>query len=288
MSSLLGTQRHAVPVAYQAGFPPIEEVRRVILEVLADGRARPAAEIRQAVAARFGMPASTLNRTHQGSGVSIWTNWHAHGLKTLQNEWDPALGDIIKDKVTRLYRISASGRKVVRETPLPAGALRGEAAVAVATFEMLAGKQDALETARRKKGQGAQLFRLSAEERTALEQYAVNAAIKHFEEKGYVVYNVGSTESYDLRCYTATSELHVEVKGTETDGSNIPLTPNEVLHARSHRPLALYVLSNISIKTRNGKLTCSGGVPHIHDPWRIDKDGELRPVGYLYARRLKP
>jgi hypothetical protein len=269
-STLNGAQRQRVPLAHQLGFPPIQDVRRVIAEVLSDGRGRPATEIRHDAARRFGLSASLFG---------AWTNWHAHGLKTSQNEWgDPELGLIVKDKASGLYRITATGRKLVRETSLPAGALRGEAADAVEAFEILAGKREG-----RKRG-SARPFRLSVEERTALERHAVEAATTYFEEQGYIVDNVGATEPYDLCCFNDRGELHVEVKGTETDGSNIPLTSNEVLHARKHRPVALFVLANIKVSTRNGKVSCRGGEPQVHHPWRIDKEGELRPVGYVYAR----
>src|SRR5205823_1459358 len=97
--------------------------------------------------------------------------------------------------------------------------------------------------------------------------------------------DVGDTESYDLCCSKGRAELHVEVKATVTDGSAIPLTANEVVHARKHRRSALFVLANVRLHTRNGKVRCSGGDPLVHDPWRIDDVGELRPVGHIYGVR---
>jgi hypothetical protein len=56
----------------------------------------------------------------------------------------------------------------------------------------------------------------------------VAAATSHLQWLGYHVEDVGATESYDLDCSKEKDELHVEVKGTTTDGLAVLLTPNEV------------------------------------------------------------
>lgn len=129
------------------------------------------------------------------------------------------------------------------------------------------------------RGQG---WRVSAEERRALERYAVEYAVEDLVGEGWSVEDVGSTESYDLLCVRGGITLHVEVKGTTTAGEQVFLTANEVAHARETR-VALFLVTKIKLRTSNRRIHCSGGEGWIYDPWKIDRDGELRPVGYSYA-----
>jgi hypothetical protein len=101
-----------------------------------------------------------------------------------------------------------------------------------------------------------------------------------------MVTDVGAIESFDLHCQDGKHELHVEVKGTTTDGHDILLTPNEVEHAKRRR-VALLVHSSIALRTVRGKPRCTGGEAIVLDPWRISTDGELRPLGYTYALKLR-
>ena len=78
------------------------------------------------------------------------------------------------------------------------------------------------------KGQG---FPRTPEERRAVEYHAMYVAQQHFADTGYEVTDVSAQRPYDLLCKKADEELHVEVKGTTTDGDIIVLTNNEVKHA---------------------------------------------------------
>lgn len=110
----------AVSAAEKNGFPRMDAVRRVILEILADGRARRSIGIRIAVADGLRLPTRVRSRRHAGSSTPIWTNWHAHALKTLQS-CNPARALIVKK--SGQYRITRRGRNMVREGPLPAEAV---------------------------------------------------------------------------------------------------------------------------------------------------------------------
>src|SRR5437879_6402374 len=78
---------------------------------------------------------------------------------------------------------------------------------------------------KRRSGQG---YILDADPRRAIEQYAMEHAKAFYEEQRWSVVNVSVTHSYDLLCTSATGkELHVEVKGTTSDGTQILLTANE-------------------------------------------------------------
>ena len=254
--------------------PTIDAIKRVILDVLDDGRERDSKELRTIVGTRFRLTKEELERRPATSRTPIFTNWHAWGLVRLQNNEDPELGQIVRTGVVRgnpTYRITRHGRAAARHMPLPPELLEGETAEAVAIVEILAGRRD---------GQG---WRLSASERQAIERHAVTAATAHFEALGYTVKDVGAHESYDLQCTTTASELHVEVKGTTTGGSDVVLTPNEVAHARDNRDVALFIYSSIAINSDGGLPICTGGEGRVIHPWQIDKDGELRPVGYSYT-----
>jgi Protein NO VEIN, C-terminal len=128
------------------------------------------------------------------------------------------------------------------------------------------------------KGQG---FARTPKERRALEDHAMGAATKHFTKKGFAVKNVSASRSYDLLCTHKLAEIHVEVKGTTTDGDSIVLTNNEVKHACNlHNACVLFVLHSIVLS--RGKV--SGGKPLIFNPWQLERR-RLTPVSYTYRLR---
>jgi hypothetical protein len=130
----------------------------------------------------------------------------------------------------------------------------------------------------RSKNQG---FQSDSAIRQAVEKYAMNRAESHFVSLGYSVKVVG--KPYDLCCTKGTSVLYVEVKGTQTGGTDILLTPNEVSFANSHRnEMALFVLYGIAVARTAGNIILSGGLVHIDPSWIIDMS-RLSPLGYSYA-----
>lgn len=127
-------------------------------------------------------------------------------------------------------------------------------------------------------GQG---YSITAKQRQAIEHYAMQKAKAFYEEQGYRVVDVSTTHSYDLLCKSPDGqELHVEVKGTTSDETQILLTPNEVNHARNYPNVALFILSHIQVdptdpnKLQGGELLCL-------DPWNI-QEGMLSPLTYAY------
>ncbi|MGC2515637.1 MAG: DUF3883 domain-containing protein [Terriglobales bacterium] len=88
---------------------------------------------------------------------------------------------------------------------------------------------------------------------------------------------------YDLCCTKKASVLYVEVKGTQTEGTEILLTPIEVEFANKHRgELALFLVYNVDVSRKNGKNVTSGGVTYIEPNWVIDMP-RLSPLGYSYS-----
>jgi hypothetical protein len=149
---------------------------------------------------------------------------------------------------------------------------------AVATPEADAEQEIAAATEKalaRSKGQG---FARTPKERKAIENRAMEVAKRYFGKKGFDVEDVSARRPYDLLCRRGNAELHIEVKGTTTDGATIVLTKNEVRHARSGKNwCALFVLHSIRLK----KQKASGGKKVILDPWRLRQE-YLTPVSYTY------
>jgi hypothetical protein len=135
---------------------------------------------------------------------------------------------------------------------------------------------------------GGQGFLVSHAVRKSIEEYAVAWAIRHYQTQGWTVHDVGSSESYDLRCTRErSSNLHVEVKGTTGLGETVILTRNEVLHARSGQNVDLFVVTEITVEGRDTDHPVAGaGVAHVCHNWK-PADEDLIPVGYDYATGLR-
>jgi hypothetical protein len=130
------------------------------------------------------------------------------------------------------------------------------------------------------RGQG---FLLDSKLRKALEDYAMDSAKRYFEAEGYECEDRSKTCPYDLRCSLGHEVLHVEVKGTQTDGGEIILTPGEVEFARGHKGrMALFVLHSIQVSEGDDGFMLTGGEHHLIQPWDVDL-GKLVPVSFRYA-----
>lgn len=123
-------------------------------------------------------------------------------------------------------------------------------------------------------------FRLSTEERKAIEVRAVDVAGGYLEDLGYKVKDVGATDSYDLHATRRREQLRVEVKGTVGDGSEVILTRNEVtLHRAYHPNTMLAVVSRIELHW--SPLIASGGTLRTIHPWSPEQN-LLVPLAYSY------
>ena len=132
--------------------------------------------------------------------------------------------------------------------------------------------------AARAKNQG---FQMDSAVRQALEEHAMKRAEAHFVSLFDSVKRKG--KPYDLCCTNKSSVLYVEVKGTQTVGTEILLTPNEVEFAKKHRgEMALFLVYNIEVSRKGGKIVTSGGSTHIDLHWVIN-DAGLSPLGYSYS-----
>ncbi len=128
-------------------------------------------------------------------------------------------------------------------------------------------------------GQG---FQVPPKHRRALEQAAMQTATDYFENLNWDVEDVSLRKSYDLRCTKGQEEIHVEVKGTTSEGEQVLLTPNEVRHAREYYPnVVLFIVSKLNITTKDDTIEVHDGNIEILWPWRVE-DTDLTPIGYTY------
>jgi hypothetical protein len=137
----------------------------------------------------------------------------------------------------------------------------------------------------RKTAAAAQGRQLDAASRKALEIYAEDKAVRYFEALKWSVERVGNLKlGYDLRCRRPGQELHVEVKGTQSSGERVILTPGEVRHNldvdKCGHEHALYVVTDIQLSTGDG-VRCTGGKELRLWPWKIDEN-LLMPTEYSY------
>ena len=124
------------------------------------------------------------------------------------------------------------------------------------------------------------LYRVSAEERRAVEVRAVEVAGAYLNERGYKVKDVGATESYDLHATRQREVLKVEVKGTVGDGAEVILTRNEVALHRAEFPNTMLAIV-ARIRLDRNPLSATGGSLRTVQPWRPEDDN-LAPLAYSY------
>jgi MrcB-like, N-terminal domain/Domain of unknown function (DUF3883) len=121
--------------------------------------------------------------------------------------------------------------------------------------------------------------------RVAIEKYAEDAALAILEMDGWTVKRVGPLHlGYDLECTKELASLHVEVKGTQTHGEEVVLTPNEVRHhqgaGQCSSQHALFVLADITV-IQGEQISCQDGKPLMILPWRLE-EAALTPTEYSY------
>ena len=128
-------------------------------------------------------------------------------------------------------------------------------------------------------GQG---IALDPSTRKVVENVAMKAAIKYFNNHGYTVKDVSSRESYDLHSTNGKRKLLVEVKGTQSQLSSITLTPNEVQLAKRSKNIALFVQHSIKVRKHRKIVKASGGMSFIMNPWKINLKS-LKPIAWEYT-----
>ncbi|MFI5704641.1 protein NO VEIN domain-containing protein [Streptomyces xanthochromogenes] len=144
------------------------------------------------------------------------------------------------------------------------------------TIEQLEGRNS---PQRGRRGAGRQM---DPAKRKAVELYAEEKAVTHYEhpDRGWTAHKVG--KPYDLRLEQPGLERRVEVKGTTGAPTSVELTVNEVFHARDTRhTVDLFIVSDIRVTKTNGTYQCSGGDVLLLEDWQPAED-DLRPTRYQY------
>lgn len=119
----------------------------------------------------------------------------------------------------------------------------------------------------RNRSSSGQGFSVDPKIRLALERHAVDTAITHYKASGYDVEERG--KPYDLKCTKGAEVLHVEVKGTQTEGEEILLTPNEVNFAANHPDtMELFVVACCTVIAKMERTTSAAVAFESSNPGR--------------------
>ncbi len=119
--------------------------------------------------------------------------------------------------------------------------------------------------------------------RRIIERHAMKGAEKELGDRGYCnIRNTSATKSYDFTCLKNGQQFFVEVKGTQTTGSSIILTKNEVEHAKANRGRCILVVVH-SVRM-NGERIIGAGVPVVREDWTL-ADRDLTAIQYLWRRQ---
>ncbi|MFJ7421499.1 MrcB family domain-containing protein [Streptomyces uncialis] len=147
--------------------------------------------------------------------------------------------------------------------------------------------QSAANTANRRSARkGGQGFLLTAAERMAIEDRSVALATGYFKAQGWTVKDVGASKPYDLHLTRVDEKLHVEVKGTTSDGSQVIVTRAEVECQRRFAPdNALVIVHSIELDRSVDPVTATGGVLHCTSPWTIEEE-TLTVISYVHRTSL--
>lgn len=139
----------------------------------------------------------------------------------------------------------------------------------------------------RSNSNGGAGFQSNAMVRVAVEQYAMKKAQDALIRKGFEVktthgngQKICGNSPFDMKAYKNGDEYLVEVKGTQSNGSSVIFTYNEVeLYKNPNKKVILCVVH--SIKLDGDKVNHGSGEVVIHDPWILDTS-KLKEISYFY------
>ncbi|HWW13207.1 MAG TPA: DUF3883 domain-containing protein [Candidatus Dormibacteraeota bacterium] len=196
--------------------------------------------------------------------------------KHLLVTWDELLG--IAPKTT--WQIRASGASLAEDAARQLDEIIDSLGFAMWTHQTDPEEAviDVAEQIRsRASGQG---FFMPPKVRKAIEDHAVGIAKGHYEGQGYKVEVQG--KPFDLLCTRDDHQVFVEVKGTQTSGEEVLLTPNEVRFARENKiEMVLFIVHSVSVDKNADPPHVYGGNIRVFEPWDID-NGELEALGYTF------
>ncbi|MET7494124.1 DUF3578 domain-containing protein [Streptomyces sp900116325] len=220
-----------------------------------------------------------LTSIHLSAGTKLGKGYEPGNVVALEYQRDTIPNsDVLSEDLHFMARLLGCLYKAADATHYIPGDLPVEVREATQSAATTANRRSA-----RKGGQG---FLLTAAERRAIEKRSVLLATEHFEAQGWTVKDVGATKSYDLHLKRGDEKLHVEVKGTTSDGSQVILTRTEVEWQRKFAPdNALVIVHSIELDRTVEPATATGGVLHCTSPWTIE-DETLTVISYIHRTGL--
>jgi hypothetical protein len=94
----------------------------------------------------------------------------------------------------------------------------------------------------------------------AIEEYAFEQALSHYQQLGYAVSDAGASLSYDLAASRDDERLHIEVKASTDVIGDVPLTASEIARGRTGIRTDLVVIDGIKCaRLKDGTIQISGG-----------------------------
>lgn len=129
---------------------------------------------------------------------------------------------------------------------------------------------------------GGQGFLRDTARKLAIEQHAVTRAIEHYRGMGATHIEVLG-KPYDIRLQLRGEEVHVEVKGSGNEVTDVLVTRNEVEHARTFARTELVVVDAIEWeRSDTGEVKTMGGRLRHWPIWR-PSDSSLTPMTYAHT-----
>ena len=129
----------------------------------------------------------------------------------------------------------------------------------------------------------SQGYSSNPKQRKAIEDHAMKVAMNYYKNLGYNEIKDVSLEKlgYDVYCQDKNfNEIRIEVKGTQSNGSEVNLTKNEVKNAKLYRT-NLFVVHSIKIDTKKNYKIINQGKINIIEDWN-PKEIDLKPITYKY------
>jgi hypothetical protein len=128
---------------------------------------------------------------------------------------------------------------------------------------------------------GGMGFQSDVEVRLKIETHAMAICKSHYEGLGYTVEDVSATKPYDFIINKDQQTRFIEVKGTQSTGTTIILTRNEVELSRVNGSnMALFLVHSILMNKKSVKK--ESGTIAITDPWHVI-DEKLTPISFTYT-----
>ena len=134
---------------------------------------------------------------------------------------------------------------------------------------------------------GGQGFRLSQDERVAIEIRAMDLSREWLQENGFSVTDTSKTSPFDFLATKENNVLKVEVKGTTAvEVESIFMTKNEVtLHRTEKGSTALLIVSKIRLDRSSGVIVASHGEVTPFVAWDIDS-WDAVPIAYQLRKKI--